>query len=101
MRIKKQKSHSESRLSQLKLDLVNTRQDSFASKYVGIADYAYDGETDEGSGGSDYEVSGSGSGGSDYDGFSLSNSKASSMFRSARVGNSLPGKATALYPRCS
>ena len=74
------------------LVLADTR-DSIASKYFGIPDYADgSGETDEGSGGSDYQVSGSGSGGSDYDGFSLGNSKGSSMFRSARVGNSLPGK---------
>ena len=82
--------------------MVNTR-DSFASKYVGISDYADDEtEDEEASGGSDYQVSGSGSGGSDYDGFSLGNSKASSMFRSARVGNSLPGTAVALtLPPCS
>ena len=72
---------------------LNTR-DSITSKYVGIPDYAdKSGETEEGSGGTDYQSSGSGSGGSDYDGFSLGNSKGYSMFRSARVGNSLPGTA--------
>ena len=74
---------------------INIR-DSITSKYVGIPDYAdKSGETEEGSGGTDYQASGSGSGGSDYDGFSLSQSKGS-MFRAARVGNSLPGTTSVL-----